>query len=488
MYFELKRLAEIQAHLPSILEQEFKINDFVSNSSVRELDNLFGKFIPDIWVGIESQYVDKLYRDAYYNYYGSKLNAYQRDCIRLSFFDGPVSLEDFRSEEGAAKLQSIYKGFVVIRPTAPKVIGRNVLHPTIFKKDRPQLVTTAVFSSSVNGIKLTIEGFPHSSQDAEFMVCAETTVWSIMEYFSNRYPDYESTLPKKIHSLLSASSIERQVPSTGLTALQISFALKELGFGVKLYVASDDLKEQAEIQDIIRIYVESGIPVVTAIRNKTGVSHVLNIVGRTDFISPLVDIPTLTLSQGGRIFNYYSQEAKYLVIDDNLPAYSLISLEDPACNYTGTVWKDCKICAVIAPLHKRIYMEAIRAKELAILHLKTLDRLTKLPNLAIRVLLSSSRSFKHSISINPDLEVVHKTIINNLNMPKFVWIAETGTRESFAVGKATGMLLMDATEPKKTEILARFLENTYLGKIDGIVGEYNIPLRPFRIHQNLKSY
>ena len=35
-------------------------------------------------------------------------------------------------------------------------------------------------------------------------------------------------------------------------------------------------------------------------------------------------------------------------------------------------------------------------------------------------------------------------------MPKFVWIAEVGTRESFAAaGKATGMLLMDATEPEK---------------------------------------
>jgi hypothetical protein len=489
MNFELKPISAIQAYLPSVMEREFKFDSLRSADSMKELDAMFSKFIPGIWVGVESQYVDKLYRDAYYNYYSSKLNSYRRDCIRLSFFDGPVTLEDFQSVAGVQRLQSIYKGFIVIRPTSPKVIGRNVLHPAVFKKEHAHLIASAYFPSSVNGVKLLIEGFPHSSQDSEFMVCAETTIWSVMEYFSNRYSDYEATLPKKIHGLLSATSVERQLPSSGLTGLQISYALKELGFGVKLYSSSPKPEDQEAILDIIRIYVESGIPVVTAISNDKGVAHVLNIVGRTQFVSELLDIPVDTLIKGSRIFNYYSQEAKYLVIDDNLPAYSPISLDDPACNYEHPDWTACKIIAAIVPLHKRIYMEANRAKALAKLSLQNFDgAIKKLPNLALRVLLSSSRSFKHSVSINPDLDVVHKTIINNLNMPKFVWIAEVGTRESFAAGKATGMLLMDATEPKKTEILAYFLENTYIGKINGKITEYTLPLRPFKIHQNLKSF
>jgi hypothetical protein len=73
-------------------------------------------------------------------------------------------------------------------------------------------------------------------------------------------------------------------------------------------------------------------------------------------------------------------------------------------------------------------------------------------------------------------------------MPKFVWIAEVGTIDSFLKGKATGMILMDATEPKKTARLAYLLENTYIGAINGVHGRYPLPLQPFNIHHNLKPF
>jgi hypothetical protein len=47
---------------------------------------------------------------------------------------------------------------------------------------------------------------------------------------------------------------------------------------------------------------------------------------------------------------------------------------------------------------------------------------------------------------------------------------------------------MDATEPKKTNILAYLLENTYIGPIKGVIDRYSLPLQPFQIHHNLNPF
>ena len=56
-----------------------------------------------------------------------------------------------------------------------------------------------------------------------------------MEYFGNKYPEYKPVLPSKIVEVLQKLSAERQVPSTGLNIQQMAYALKEFGFGTKIY-------------------------------------------------------------------------------------------------------------------------------------------------------------------------------------------------------------------------------------------------------------
>ena len=84
-------------------------------------------------------------------------------------------------------------------------------------------------------MKFEVKGFPHSSQDAETISCAETTLWALMEYFGNKYPEYRPVLPSDIIKTLKQVSSERQVPSKGLNIQQMSFALKEYGFGTRIY-------------------------------------------------------------------------------------------------------------------------------------------------------------------------------------------------------------------------------------------------------------
>jgi hypothetical protein len=281
--------------------------------------------------------------------------------------------------------------------------------------------------------------------------------------------------------------MQRQVPSSGLTALQISYALKELGFGVKNYINSPGLTP--DFQTIIKIYIESGIPVVVAIKNEKGIAHVFNLSGRTGYQSKDFNYTVMeTVSNEVNLLNYYEAPASYLAMDDNLTPYSKISLDDPTCNYDHANWEECKIVAAIIPLHRRIYKDAQKAQTSAVQHLKWLAQHTKLPaDIVLRLLLSSSRSFKNSITQNPDLPPDIKTLILGVDMPKFVWIAELGTPESYSAGQATGMILMDATEPIRSENLACFMEKLYIGNHNGEIGFFDITLPPFRIHTNLNS-
>ena len=40
----------------------------------------------DLTILVETEYVDKVYRDSYYALYSTKLREYHRNCVRISFF------------------------------------------------------------------------------------------------------------------------------------------------------------------------------------------------------------------------------------------------------------------------------------------------------------------------------------------------------------------------------------------------------------------
>lgn len=42
---------------------------------------------PELKMVVESDYVDKVYRDSYYSYFSTKLKDYGRNCLRISFFE-----------------------------------------------------------------------------------------------------------------------------------------------------------------------------------------------------------------------------------------------------------------------------------------------------------------------------------------------------------------------------------------------------------------
>lgn len=426
---------------------EFYKKDDPDRSIEDALYSIINNLKRDLWSVIEYPYVDKVYRDSYYSYFASKHNSYFRDCIRVSFFSEEVVPRDFRDEEYKHTLLRTFVGYLVIRPTFSCPIGRSLLAKGAFR-DNDFIICNFLGDALVNGVKLKVFGFPHSSQDTESISCAETTIWSIMEYFGNKYPDYRPAYPSHIINVLSKSSKQRLLPSNGLTVDQMSFALKEFGFGTNIYTrdAYGD-----ELESIIAYYIESGIPVIVAIQNEM-VGHAILIIGHE--MDPEPDFRSVKKreimyrEEVRQYIDYTDLPKKYIANDDNLPPYRKIDLDYPAEHYgEDSDFTGCIIESAIVPLYQKIYLEVIKARGLALAILSDSNfGFYFEDDFVFRFFLTSSRSFKEHISRLATLEPAQKDYIILSQMPKFIWCAEIYEQRDFQSNKAAGLIILDATE------------------------------------------
>ncbi|HVS98195.1 MAG TPA: papain-like cysteine protease family protein [Puia sp.] len=399
---------------------------------------------------IEYPYVDRIYRDSYYSYFSSKHNEYYRDCIRISLFDIKLKDSDFRSRKSIPRLEAAFRGYVIIRPTFPHIIGRTLIDPRAFKKGNFRICQYSA-AVSVNGIKLQVSGFPFSSQDGESISCAETTIWGIMEYFGNKYADYQPAAPSKIIQVLNQHSKKRLIPSAGLTVDQISLALKEFGFGTQIYAAEDAYG--LELMNIISVYIESGIPIIAALENESTGHAVLLIGHEKDHLRHFSDasrreIEYHYLGKVKKYIDYSDLPKRFIVNDDNLTPYRSISLSDPVEHYEPTSgFMGCTIAEIVVPLYKKVYLDVLDAKGLILQILVDIDFGYELASdFVFRFFLASSRSFKYHVACLPGLPVKLKDYIVACKMPKFIWCGEFSTKGSFLNGKVAALILVDATE------------------------------------------
>ena len=195
--------------LPLIIEH-FQVSQNSQGRIQKDIKEHFDQLSGNCYFVVEAPYVDKVFRDSFYSYYSSKLIPYKRDCIRISIFDGEISKDDFVpfQEENYEALWHRYRGFIILRPTEPNIIGRSVIAPKALRNHSLEICQTG-FDTTTNGLKFRVHGFPYSSQDSETITCAETTIWAIMEYFGHRYPEYKPVLPSSIISTLNRTAEER---------------------------------------------------------------------------------------------------------------------------------------------------------------------------------------------------------------------------------------------------------------------------------------
>ena len=169
--FSVAPISRIAVELSFLLFDKF---GFAQSSCEKIIARYFTAFRDDISVLIELPYVDKVFRNSYYHYFSSKHCRFERDSIRLSFFEGELSEQCLSDSARYSCLAASFLGVVIIRPTFPQLFGRTTLSPKVFKL-HDFVACLSTNSCSINGFKLGVAAFPHASQDGEHLTCAETS-------------------------------------------------------------------------------------------------------------------------------------------------------------------------------------------------------------------------------------------------------------------------------------------------------------------------
>lgn len=445
-FYQIQNLA---SGLQNVLQGRYPVTADEIDASISPLVKLLK---PSLYAHIEYPYVDRVYRDSYYHYFSSKHEPYSRDAVRVGIFDGPIEADDFNSEVRRGELNDRYFGFFVVRPTPPNLIGRSMISPAAYQNRDFVCCMTSV-SSAISGVSLDAHAFPHASQDIESMSCAETSIWSVMEYFGTKYPEYRPVVPSEIIDVFSTSSFQRLLPSSGLTIFQISRALRLFGLSTRVY--SRTAYSDEEFQRLMNIYVESGIPIVAGLRNST-LGHAIVLVGHANFSVPSTSPEYSVRSGSTKADNLLATDTAdiarpHVIIDDNWPPYQIHDfLTSGPSYYSQPAFKNLQIDSFVAPLHSRIYLEAFKARALVdtVLENRTIGwrtRDTGIGHLWIRFFLTSSRSFKIRVRQTKDIANALQELLIGFSMPKFIWVAELTTRELYLKDRAFGLILIDAT-------------------------------------------
>lgn len=446
MQFIFHDFAELKKARDKILlfvKEEYSIDKRHLRTIQDSLNDFFNPLKKDLSAFIEYPYVDKVYRDSYYNYFSTKYKQYHRDCIRISFFDSPVKEKDIVDGQDVSFLQENFRGYCVLRPTFPNIIGRNLISKAAFIEN-DFVICLHEENVLVNGCKLHIKGFPHSSQDEENITCAETTVWALMEYFGHKYAEYKPVLPSTIINKLDEYSDKRMLPSSGLTPEQISFALKDFGFGTMIYTEEDDKKD---FLPNLSVYTESGFPFIATLENEK-IAHAILVVGREKVCTnDMIEAFGRHLREE-EIIPFSSIVKSYIVQDDNLHPYAKIPLDNPVIHYdSASEFADAKINAFVIPLYKKMYMEVQKAR-------KFFEEIFKDPRYGLktkqkhifRMYMASSRSLKEHIGQQADLDPTLKNVLLSVAMPRFVWCGEYINAADAARRAVSSLIVLDATE------------------------------------------
>lgn len=454
---------------------------------------------------IENDHVDRQYRDSYYTYFSQKYSNFERNCLRLAFFEGKLEYTDFMTD--ISEIQNkLFIGTVVLRPLNVGNIGHTLLNP--HKLKITGYIQTCKFKVMICGRKLAIRAFPYLSQDNETMTCAETSLFNLIQYYSEKYCEYRVLMPGEILKTLEASSYERVLPSHGADDICMAKVLQAGHFHPRLY--RYDNEEMQDFEELFYTYVESGIPFILGLPQ-----HAVICIGHgaVDFKMThhnLLDIVVCDILETDGIHNnqevYYLNTSKlideYIFMDDNKAPYVVSTLDKLTVLYfqnSDILYEDeesednietyleynsqkgqieysdeviqkmkRRFDSLLVPLYRRIFLDASRAK--SIFDANFLKNPTFIKNIqntyhdntwgyssnnpfVWRMYLASSNSYKDFRCRNTTNTDIYK-YYSTQSYPRFIWVLEIGTVSTFAKKKARVEILLDATSSRNSDTWA----------------------------------
>jgi hypothetical protein len=295
-------------------------------------------------VAVEREYIDKDYRDTFSHFHSKRFSTPNSRCLRLHFFDQQITRTILKEasvdDKKAEALNKSYLGYSVIRPTKPNCIGRTFLSPAS-RGSASAYASLCREKVSILGTELEIAGFPFISQDSDVTVCAESALWMILRYFSNRYHLYPEIYPFQVVNLTRDYSLGRLVPSSGLYIWQMAEALRSIGRPPLIYtrrILGDNFEH------LLYTYIESGIPVLAGVKG-----HVVVAYGhRSSFTADLPGSETIYSSQFNNAF---------VINDDNHVPYQLVQ-RTAGAGAQASKYTFNEILDFIVPMPEKVFLPA----------------------------------------------------------------------------------------------------------------------------------
>jgi len=424
-----------------------------------QLGNLLNKLRKNVWFVLEFPYVDRHYRDTYYSYYSSKFMIINRDCIRVHIFNEEISKDDL-IDKGTNFEKKEYYGFFIIRPIPQYILGRSLISPKAFQ-DNNFVCCLTKDHISLLGNEFTVDGFPHIAQDNETHTCAESSLWSFIEYYGTKYREYKPLLPSQIIKGLQDSAEHRLLPSRGLTEIELAKCLQNNGFQCNIH-SVHNTKNNTIFKRILQLYIESGIPLLLVMENSQD-GHAILVIGHED--DEIYDIKNHSFFRYASWVDVSFYHKKLVFVDDNMPPYQIADISKPTAHYSDPRFSKMAITKFIVPLPGHVFLVAEKAYTLMkeIINTKGMSLKETGEKWVTRLLLTNSRSFKNFINnadkiIKTD-KITYKEMprsvkekLLHLTMPRFIWICELYKVQNYSKddGYCSGLLVMDATGDGKS--------------------------------------
>ena len=404
---------------------------------------------------LEDDYLDRDFTEAFAAYYSRLFKRHSKLCRRLHFFS--AKLEHVQAldapDEVALWLETLreyYLGFVVLRPIHQAPLARAVLVPPPTPDGyESHLLVKAPYTTHVLGAEFTVCGLPMTQQDSRIGACAQATIWSAARHFHTKHKcPWISTVDITEAAMNGEfASVSSMIPngSESLSVNGMVAALRASGRHPLMYTVTSDTWRMA---DVINRYVDSGIPVIIALRDAAGGGHAVIASGQIFKKAlpegPFPDRPTRAEFCAG-----------FYVNDDQRGPNLRMTLDkiDPANECTFGLVETAK--HLIIPLPDKVYLPAEKAESVAwdLLeahavawngicqsHASELGTSVALGTAFVeqqllgrvlaRTYLTYGWKYKYRMLRNTCAAPV-KRFAAETEFPKYVWVTEFGTVDSF---------------------------------------------------------
>lgn len=260
-------------------------------------------------VFIDSPYIDLDFRSDLAHFYGRAFRPPPDTAERLLFSRGTDQII----------------GAVVVRPL-PQRVGRTVMTPP--PSVAAYVSCTAPHVAHAFGHGWKVDGFPFTSQDGEYGVCAHAAMWSVARYHHLRFGTDRYSTAGIIEAAGLRERPDRTARSDGLYALDILRGFRGIGLPALMYQVGG-IPSPETLDTVMCRYLNSGIPVGVLTNN-----HMMVAVGYGE-------------RADGSIF--------YIVSDDNQHAYTRVD-QVPSGGANGS-WE-----LLVVPMPGRIHVSGEAAE------------------------------------------------------------------------------------------------------------------------------